>query len=300
MLFGLNLANGGPYADPRTMADLAALAEDSGWDGVFLEDYLVYQNKTGTPTYDPWVTLAAMAMRTRRIRLGTTVTPLPRRRVEKLAAEAVTLDHLSGGRLTLGLGLGDTWDVALANLGEQTDISTRAAMLDEGLDVLVGLWSGEPFTCRGRFFQVDNVILRPRPVQTPRIPIWIGGQYPKSGPVRRAARWDGSCLFISTSYAADNTAQRDWTPEDVRAFLGRVAELRPNGAGPFDMAVGGRARGPDSDAERAALSALAEAGATWCIEWIAPTERAQAEAAIALGPLRPENQSSASATATCA
>src|ERR1700682_3245975 len=245
MHFGLNLANGGPYADPRTMADLAALAEHSGWDGVFLEDYLVYQNKTGTLTYDPWVTPAAMAMRTQRIRLGTTVTPLPRRRVAKLAAEAVALDHLSGGRVTLGLGLGDAWDVALANPGEQTDTRTRAAMLDEGLDVLVGLWSGEPFSYAGLFFNVNNVTLLPRPVQTPRIPIWIGGPYPKSGPVRRAARWDGSCLFICTAYSATSIEQRDWTPEDVRAFLATVADLRPSDQGKFDMAVGGRVRKPD-------------------------------------------------------
>jgi alkanesulfonate monooxygenase SsuD/methylene tetrahydromethanopterin reductase-like flavin-dependent oxidoreductase (luciferase family) len=287
MRFGLNLANGGPYADPRTLGELAALAEQSGWDGVFLEDYLVYQNQTGTPTYDPWVCLAAMAMRTERIRLGTTVTPLPRRRVAKLAAEAVTLDHLSGGRLTLGLGLGDAWDVALANLGEQTDTRTRAAMLDEGLDVLVGLWSGEPFSYAGRFFHVANMTLHPRPVQTPRIPIWIGGQYPKSGPVHRAARWDGSCLFISTNYTEASITQRDWTPADVHTFLATVADLRPAGAGPFDLVTGGRARESDWDAERALIATLAEAGATWWIEWIAPTDRRTAEAAIARGPLRP-------------
>jgi alkanesulfonate monooxygenase SsuD/methylene tetrahydromethanopterin reductase-like flavin-dependent oxidoreductase (luciferase family) len=285
MRFGLNLANGGPYADPRTLADLAALAEQSGWDGVFLEDYLVYQNQIGTPTYDPWVCLAAMAMRTERIRLGTTVTPLPRRRVAKLAAEAVTLDHLSGGRLTLGLGLGDAWDVALANLGEQTDTRTRAAMLDEGLEVLVGLWSGEPFSYVGRFLQVDNVTLLPRPLQTPRIPIWIGGQYPKPGPVRRAARWDGSCLFISTNYTPAGVTQRDWTPADVRTFLATVADLRPAGAGPFEMTIC-NARQSDSDEGRAAVAALAEAGVTWWIEWIAPTDRSAAEAAIARGPIR--------------
>src|SRR2546429_3125812 len=132
MRFALNLGNGGPCADPRTMADLAALAEDAGWDGVFLEDYIVYQNQTGILTYDPWICLAAMAMRTNRIRLGTTVTPLPRRRVAKLAAEAVALDHLSGGRLTLGVGLGDAWDVAPSNMGEQTDARVRAEMVDEG------------------------------------------------------------------------------------------------------------------------------------------------------------------------
>jgi alkanesulfonate monooxygenase SsuD/methylene tetrahydromethanopterin reductase-like flavin-dependent oxidoreductase (luciferase family) len=267
------------------MADFAALAEQSGWDGVFLEDYIVYQNKTGTPTYDPWVSLAAMATRTQRIRLGTTVTPLPRRRVAKLAAEAVALDHLSGGRLTLGVGLGDAWDVALANLGEQTDTGVRAAMLDEGLEVLVGLWSGAPFAHRGRFYQVHDVTLLPRPVQTPRIPIWIGGQYPKTGPIRRAARWDGSCLFIPTSYSAAGITQRDWTPDDVRAFLATVTDLRPDGAGPFDMAVGGRARKADWGAERALIEAVASAGATWWIEWIAPADHRTMEAAIGGGPL---------------
>jgi alkanesulfonate monooxygenase SsuD/methylene tetrahydromethanopterin reductase-like flavin-dependent oxidoreductase (luciferase family) len=286
MLYGLNLANGGPYADPRTMADLAALAEHSGWDGIFLEDYLVYQNKTGTPTYDPWVCLAAMATCTERIRLGTNVTPVPRRRVAKLAAEAVTLDHLSGGRVTLGVGLGDAWDVALANLGEQTDTRERAAMLDEGLEVLVGLWSGTPFTYSGRFYQVGNVTLLPRPVQTPRILIWIGGQYPKSGPVRRAARWDGSCLFIPTDYSSASVTSRDWTPDDVRTFLATVADLRPPGAGAFDMAVGGRERHADWQAERALIKDLSEAGATWWVEWIPPSDRTTAETAIARGPLR--------------
>ena len=286
MRFGLNLGNGGPCADPRTMADLAALAEEAGWDGVFLEDYVVYQNQTGTPTYDPWVCLAAMAMRTARIRLGTTVTPLPRRRVAKLAAETVALDHLSAGRLTLGVGLGDAWDVALANLGEQTDTSMRAAMTDEGLEILVGLWSGEPFTYIGRFYQVQNVTMLPRPLQSPRIPIWIGGQYPKAGPIRRAARWDGSCLFISTSYSPGGIAQRDWTADDVRAFLARVAHLRPNGLEGFDLVVGGRERQADWDAERALIGAVAEAGATWWNEWIKPSDRKTTETAIARGPLR--------------
>ncbi len=261
------------------------LAEQSGWDGVFIEDYIVYQNKTGTPTYDPWVCLAAMAVRTHRIRLGTTVTPLPRRRVAKLAAEALTLDHLSDGRVTLGVGSGDAWDVALANLGEPTDTRVRAAMLDEGLDVLVGLWSGEPFTYHGRFYHVNDITLLPRPVQTPRIPIWIGGQYPKTGPVRRAARWDGSCLFVPTSYSAAGTTSRDWTPDDVRAFLTTVAALRPDGAGQFDMAVGGRARKADWQAERALIDAVASAGATWWVEWVSPSDRRSTEAAIARGPL---------------
>jgi alkanesulfonate monooxygenase SsuD/methylene tetrahydromethanopterin reductase-like flavin-dependent oxidoreductase (luciferase family) len=292
MRFGLNLPNGGPAADPRSLAELAALAEASGWDGVFLEDYIVYQNRADTPTYDPWVCLAAMAMRTERIRLGTTVTPLPRRRVAKLAAEAVALDHLSGGRLTLGIGLGDPWDVALANLGEQTDTATRAAMVDEGLDVLVGLWSGEPFTVHGRFYQAEGVRLLPEPLQTPRIPIWIGGQYPRPGPIRRAARWDGACLFIPTHYSAENISQRDWTPDDVRTLLQKVSAQRPHGIQGFDVVVGGRERLADWDAERSLIASLDKVGATWWNEWIAPAQRAAMEAAIARGPLLVPSRSS--------
>jgi alkanesulfonate monooxygenase SsuD/methylene tetrahydromethanopterin reductase-like flavin-dependent oxidoreductase (luciferase family) len=285
MRYALNLPNGGPAADPRSMAELAALAETSGWDGVFLEDYLVYQNRVGTPTYDPWVCLAAMAMRTERIRLGTMVTPLPRRRVAKLAAEAVSLDHLSGGRLTLGIGLGDTWDVALANLGEQTGAAVRAAMVDEGLEVLVGLWSGEPFTYHGRFFHADGVRLLPRPLQTPRIPIWIGGLYPRRAAIRRAARWDGSCLFIPTQYSAEKIAQRDWTPDDVTALLATLSLERPQGIEGFDVVVGGRERAADWEAERVLIKSLAEAGATWWNEWILPMDRQSMDAAIARGPL---------------
>jgi len=114
----INIGAAGPGRDPRTMAALAALAEASGWDGVLLEDYLVYQNQVGTPTYDPWVTLAAMAVATTRILLGTLVTPLPRRRPWKLASEAVTLDHLSGGRVILGVGAGDAHDPSFAAAGE--------------------------------------------------------------------------------------------------------------------------------------------------------------------------------------
>lgn len=144
----------------------------------------------------------------------------------------------------------------------------------------------EPLSYRGRHFNVADVTLLPRPVQAPRIPIWIGGQYPKAGPVRRAARWDGSCLFISTSYAPGAIAQRDWTPQDIRDFLGRVSGLRPNGVDGFEVVVGGRERQADWAAERELIGALAEAGATWWNEWIKPTDRQSTEEAIARGPLR--------------
>jgi alkanesulfonate monooxygenase SsuD/methylene tetrahydromethanopterin reductase-like flavin-dependent oxidoreductase (luciferase family) len=277
--YGLNLPNAGPAGDPRSIAELAELAEASGWEAVFLEDYLVYQNQTGTPTYDPWVCLAAIAMRTERIRLGTTVTPIARRRVAKLAAETVAVDHLSRGRLTLGVGLGDPWDASLAAFGDAPDLATRARIVDESLDALVGLWSGKPFSYHGRFVHVDEVTLVPPPVQQPRIPIWIGGQFPKAGPMRRAARWDGSCLFKSAVYSADKIVQAEWTPEDIRGMRAHLGPQR-------DIAVGGRARAEDWSADRALIGALAEAGATWWVEWVPPADYETMRNAIARGPLR--------------
>jgi alkanesulfonate monooxygenase SsuD/methylene tetrahydromethanopterin reductase-like flavin-dependent oxidoreductase (luciferase family) len=164
MRYGLALPNGGVGGDPRTLAELAELAEAAGWDGIFLEDYIVWQGHQDVPTYDPWVALAAVALRTRRVRLGTSVTPLPRRRPWKLARETVTLDHLSEGRLILGIGLGDLHDPGFGAMGEAQDTHQRAQMLDEALDVLVGLWSGHPFSFQGQFYHVHEVTFLPTPV----------------------------------------------------------------------------------------------------------------------------------------
>jgi alkanesulfonate monooxygenase SsuD/methylene tetrahydromethanopterin reductase-like flavin-dependent oxidoreductase (luciferase family) len=186
MKYGLTLANAGVGGDARTLAEFAALAEASGWDGVFLEDYIVHHSAADAPTYDPWVALAAMALRTERILIGTSVTPLSRRRPWKVARETATLDHLSNGRLILGVGVGDVGDPGFGRVGEETDTKRHASMLDEALDVLVGLWSGQPFQYHGEHYHVEDVTFLPRPLQEPRIPIWVGGGYPLLGPMRRA------------------------------------------------------------------------------------------------------------------
>lgn len=187
MKFGIYLPNFGTYGDVRALANLARDAEQSGWDGFYIWDHIAGEHM---PIVDPWVGLAAAALQTERIRIGTTVTPLPRRRPWKLARETVSLDHLSGGRLTLGVGIGlgqAEWN----DLGEQTDLKQRGAMLDEGLQVLTGLWSGEPFSFSGQYYQVKEAHFLPKPVQQPRIPIWVGGFWPNKAPFRRAA-WAGS------------------------------------------------------------------------------------------------------------
>src|SRR5512134_3855134 len=151
MHFGLYVPLFGDYADARALASLARDAETAGWEGFFLWDHVF----TDWPDrlVDPWVALTAIALNTQRIRIGTTVTPLPRRRPWKLARETVSLDHLSGGRLTLSVGIG-VGQAEWEHLGEQSDPKKRGAMLDEALSVLTGLWSGEPFSYTGQYYQI--------------------------------------------------------------------------------------------------------------------------------------------------
>jgi alkanesulfonate monooxygenase SsuD/methylene tetrahydromethanopterin reductase-like flavin-dependent oxidoreductase (luciferase family) len=281
MRYGLELPNGGVCGDARILADLAHRAEEAGWDGIFLEDYITHWS--GEPSCDPWVALAAMAISTNHIRLGTEVTPLSRRRPWKLARETVTLDHLSGGRLTLGVGIGDVNDPGYANVGEATDARLRAAMVDEALDILAGLWSGQPFNYQGQHYQVRDLTFLPRPVQTPRIPIWVGGGWPNTGPTRRAARWDGSCL-----YKVPETGDwADMTPADIHALKADIAHHR-TATTPYEIVVGGRKRGPDWEQERALIGSLADAGATWWIEYIPVSfgDLDTIQQRIADGPLR--------------
>lgn len=266
MQYGLALPNGGSWGDARTLAELAQLAEDSGWNGVFLEDYVVWQSNQSVPTYDPWIALAAIAMQTKQIRLGTQVTPLTRRRPWKLARETVTIDHLSNGRLILGVGLGDTGesvgsDVSFSHFNEIRHAKERSQMLEEALAVLVGLWSGESFHYEGQYYQVKEITFLPRPVQSPRIPIWVGGGFPLRGPTQRAARWDGACLYKHKTHTL--------MPEDIHTLRDIVQGQRSSLAG-YDIAVGGSPRRTDWEEEREYIRSLDEAGVTWWTEYIPP------------------------------
>jgi hypothetical protein len=223
-----------------------------------------------------------MALNTKRIRLGTAVTPLARRRPWKVARETMTLDHLSEGSLILGVGLGSATNNDFIKFGEMTDLKQRAQQLDEALDVMAGLWRGQPFSYQGVYFQVDEITLQPAPVQQPRIPIWIGGGYPLPGPLRRAARWDGAILY------KHNTSDQPWldmTPNEVR-HLKAVIDQDRTGTLPYEIAIGGRERGPDWEQEREHIKAIAEAGATWWMEAISPVEPETIRQWIQRGPLR--------------
>ena len=231
--------------DPGLLAELAARAEARGFDGFFLWDHVRYRPPTRAVA-DPWVALSAIACATERILIGPLVTPLSRRRVQKLARETVTLDHLSRGRLVLGVGLGSDNNGELEPFGEVTDPRERARLLDDGLERLTALWGGE---------------FEPPPVQRPRIPVWVAARWPNRRPVRRAARWDG--LFPIDLEG----------PEQLAELVAEVRELRGDGAAPFEIVV---ENGPGTDP-----APWEAAGATWCLTGLERTvSEAEVRAAI--------------------
>ncbi len=262
MRYGVITPNFGDYFDSRRLAELAYEAEAAGWDGFFIWDHILLSAKRmSAPMADPWVALAAMAMRTTRIRLGPMVTPVARRRPWKLARETVSLDHLSDGRLILGVGLGYPPEVEFAMFGEDADDRVRAQKLDEGLDVLTGLWGGAPFRFDGAHYRVAESTFLPCPVQSPRVPIWVAGMWPNKPPFRRAARWDG-VFPLKVGFPAEQL-----TPGDVRDMLAYIKRHRRTDTA-FDVVLGGIT--PDATQGTAIVAPYAEAGVTWWLEALDP------------------------------
>jgi len=234
-------------ADPALVARLGAEAEEAGWDGLFVWDHVRWHEPV-VDVADPQITLAAIAGATERIRFGPMVTPLARRRPVKVARETATLDRLSAGRLTLGVGLGsDRFGGEFSITGEELDDRRRARMLDEALEILEAAWSGRLVRHRGEHYTVDAMRFLPRPVQRPGVPIWVAGYFGKSRPLRRAARYQG--FFPVGLEQPDQLAE-------VVAGLDRLRrEEGWDAAEPFDVAV---ELEPGSDPEP-----FAAAGATW-------------------------------------
>lgn len=246
-----------PFADARAAADLARDAEQAGWDGFF-----VWEPVWGI---DAWVSLAAAAMQTERIRLGSMISPLSRMRPWKLAGETVAVDQLSRGRVNLAVGLGAI-DTGFDAFGEVTDRRARAELLDEGLDILTGLWRGQPFDYRGKHYVINETKFMPPPppVQQPRIPIWVVGVWGSRKSMARALRYDGILPQVLAPGA------RQANVEEVRAIRAHVNAHRPDGAA-FDIIVEGETPGDDSARAADMVRPWAEAGATWWIEsrWLA-------------------------------
>lgn len=266
MKYGVYLPNFGPFSNARTLATFAKQAEDAGWDGFFIWDHVARPVKL--PIIDPWIGLSAVAIATRKIRLGPMVTPIARRRPWKLARETVSLDHLSNGRLIFGAGLGSSGGSAVewSHFGEEGNLRVRARMLDEGLDILNGLWSGEPFDYHGEHFKIGESQFLPTPMQFPHIPIWIGGTLPKKAPLKRAARWDGIFPIVPNQEQPLHVL--------ITQLMEAVAFIetqRQDIDSPFDVVYRGKPTSGDDIAKSAEMVApFAAAGATWWLEDISP------------------------------
>ncbi len=248
---GLYIPPFGELADPRVVMDLAVGAEEHGWDGVFLWDHILRPPDNPADIADVWVTLAGVAVVTKRIRMGALITPIVRRRPQKLAREAVTLDHLSRGRLVVGLGLGVEWGGELSRFGEIVDPVARGKILDEGADLLTQMWTGQEVHHRGHFV-ADGVRILPTAVQSPRIPLWLAATGISLRPVRRAARYDG--LFPI-----------DMTFDQLARVVETVVTER-GGLDGFDI-VWRIGTGSLEDGERDTLEAL---GVTWILSSYEP------------------------------
>jgi alkanesulfonate monooxygenase SsuD/methylene tetrahydromethanopterin reductase-like flavin-dependent oxidoreductase (luciferase family) len=259
MHFGVYLPNFGAETSALALAELAREAEKAHWDGFFIWDHILANKNQKLPMVDPWVALTVVAMQTKRIRFGTTVTPIARRRPWKLARETTTLDNLSNGRLILSAGLGGPGGEEFEAFGEEADPRVCAEKLDEGLDVLNGLWRGRAFSYQGKHYQLDKVTFKPTPLQKPRIPIWVGGFWPNKAPFRRAAKWDGVIPLNKHGF---------WIkPPDLQEMLAYIHAQRTIKT-PFDaVIIGARATlGKNNAAIRKSLQQLKEAGATWWLQ----------------------------------
>lgn len=239
--------------EPDALVELGVRAEASGWDGFFLWDHVHGSPEMPVPIVDPWVVLGALAVRTERVLLGTAITAAARRRPQKLAREATTVDHLSKGRMVLGVGLGEPPEEFTA-YGEDAEPRVRGAKLDEALEVIAKLWTGEPVTHLGTFFTVEDAQFLPTPVNGARVPVWSACVVPHERPLARAARWNGVML----ARLGENGSIDPVSVDDVRRSVAIIDAHRDPDAGSYEVAISHSTI--PSDAE---LDAYAEAGVTW-------------------------------------
>jgi alkanesulfonate monooxygenase SsuD/methylene tetrahydromethanopterin reductase-like flavin-dependent oxidoreductase (luciferase family) len=271
MRFGLNTPLSGVFSD---LPDMAREAEASGWDGFFVWDHLSIAGAQRLA--DPWMALALIAQATEKIRIGPLVTPLYRRHPAKLAYETVTLDHLSHGRLIMGAGLGSDMFGEISAFGGPLDDKVRAQMLDEGLAVLIGLWTGEPFYFKGKHYQLKHAQVVPACMQVPRIPIWIAASWRRKAPMRRAARYEGMVAVRGDLGLL--------SPAQIKEMALYAQGFRPAHT-PFDIVHFGSTIGLQPLEARELITSYAQAGVTWWIETLSIEARLdQAMRRIRPGP----------------
>lgn len=229
MKFGLNVIHVWNVKNPAEfLLDLAVAADEAGWDGFFLWDHITWYVPANM--VDPWMMLGTIAGRTKNLRLGTIVTPLPRRRPQIVARQLVTLDHLSHGRAVLGVGIGgDARDFTA--FGEKFNYRLLAEKLDEALEVITELWSGEAVSYHGKHYTLDEVTFLPRPVQDPRIPIWIGGE--STSALKRVSKYEGWVI----GGPAPSANQKGFSLDQISKAIEKIKRYRDNDD-QFDVVYG--------------------------------------------------------------
>jgi len=277
MRFGLNLANFGALADVRAHLELALAAEEAGWDGYFIYDDI---NMPGIRAHaDPWITLGVIASQTERLKLGTSVTPVPRRRPTKLAREILTLDALSGGRFIFGAGNG-MFPEEFEHLGDQGNLRIRSEMLEEGLQLIRALCTDDDeVEFSGQYYRVKTKGFG-WPVSGARVPIWLGATWPKQRPVRRAARFDGIIPILDPYTDLIS-------PDQIRDLVAFIAANRET-ADPFEVVIPQMGQTGDEERDRDQMRAYAHAGATWVLDAADPAAEGIDDilARVRLGPPR--------------
>jgi alkanesulfonate monooxygenase SsuD/methylene tetrahydromethanopterin reductase-like flavin-dependent oxidoreductase (luciferase family) len=238
---------------------LARAADDAGWDGVFTFDAIHVGDDV--EIHDPFALLAAFAVATSHVRLGAIVHPLARRKPWEVARQATTIDRLSAGRLVLPVGLGAVEDAGFGRVGDVTDRRIRAERLDESLEILTGLWHGEPFGYQGRHYRFEPMAFRPTPVQRPRVPIWVVGLWGSERSMRRVVRYDGYLPNLPSDQGGPGAEVAPKTVRSMRDWLDQRG-----GNHPIDLVIDGKTSATDPAAATDRVSLLAEAGATWWIE----------------------------------
>jgi len=259
MKFGLSLPNHGEFGDIHRIVQLAILAEEAGWDGFFLWDHIA---RGVAPQIDPWIAMSVIASKTKKMRLGMLVTPISRRRPWVVAREIVTLDHLSKGRMVLGIGLGDFQWKEFENFGEVADQGQRGEMVDEGLKIISALQSGDVTRFAGKHYKIESTTFNPKPVQQPRIPIWVAGKWPNKKPFRRAAVWDG----VVPIHRSRNIKQ-PLTLDEVKEIRRYIQQYRCIDSH-FDFCLSGVLPAKVLHEDRAIVSPYGEVGVTWWIEFV--------------------------------
>jgi alkanesulfonate monooxygenase SsuD/methylene tetrahydromethanopterin reductase-like flavin-dependent oxidoreductase (luciferase family) len=271
--YAIDVPNAGGFGDPALLVQLGVEAERAGWDGCFLWDHLQIGRE---PLADAWIALTAIATATNRIKMGPIVSPLFRYSPWNLARQSLTLDHLSHGRVILGAGLGSDYFGEISMVDGAVDDKIRAEILDESLAIVTGLWSGKRFSFAGKHYRVSNAHFLPKPIQRPRIPIWIAGTWPHKPPFRRAMRYDG-VVAVAGNFG------RTISPGETRELVEYIRQIRASEE-PFEIVHLGRTTGiAEKDGEL--VESFAAAGVTWWVEAFGLSDPiATVRARIKLGP----------------